>query len=425
MRHIRSGRKPRRSYAQSDSNEFHAEFQVLASKAQHVTLIGMGLNVLMRDPIAKLLIDRASGGVCQLDVFLADPESPAVQTRLVEEELDGQRAPVGPTGLRDRLESLLARWRGLGRPESMKIRLIRHYPTFALMMVDSDYFFYPYGFATLGNFSPVLHFCSADPADLDMIQFLNTQCSRIRAGAVDAERLLDARRGVVAAATLQAFAVYYVPPSPSELYNLGTQILGYDVRERKPLPSLHNEMVGDAVLFGFHLTVCDALYFATDSEIRAVSAEVRYLARHFRPFDLTEIKPRRHFPDATSLALTTEDRSGTLEALHCDLVQSVYRRACASNYSLRLSPVARDADFDRARLMIERYHSPYILKRFVPHFTLLTKVPERESEVVHGEVEALFESQVSDHAIRVDGLAIMLREPNGYWSIQEEVPLGK
>src|SRR5258708_12983813 len=65
------------------------------------------------------------------------------------------------------------------------------------------------------------------------------------------------------------FAVYFIPQADDPFYQLGTQILGYDVREKRRvtvpatllagLGEIDPSWVSEALPFGFHLTICDAL----------------------------------------------------------------------------------------------------------------------------------------------------------------------
>jgi hypothetical protein len=119
-----------------------------------------------------------------------------------------------------------------------------------------------------------------------------------------------------------------------------------------------------------------------------------------------------------------DEGSGSLEALHSELVHRVNRRAVASYYTAGLTKPARDHNYERARLMIKRYLSPYILQRFTPHFTLLTDVPRADMEQVCREVNELFEREVRERSMRVERLAVMSRPaPDSPWQIQTEVAL--
>ncbi len=409
-------------FAHSDSASFRKMAEETVLNAHRVVLIGTGLNVLHNDPFSMWLIERVASGECELEVYLADPYSPAVQTRLIEEELGDIRPPVGFSGLLGRVRTLLIQRRDRNCADRFRIGLFTHYPTFALLIADDHYFIYPYGYATLGNFSPVLHFLKTDKAVEPMIDFLDRQYERVKADARDAQLVFDVREHRRRAPeNLAAFALYVVPPLDSALYHFGTEVVGYNVHERKSGDSPWQDKVGSARDFGFHLTICDALYFSSEQDLLLAKNEVTYLLRQFVPFELVHLQVKPRTPDSTSVSIVAEDPSGSLEALHAEVVFRVYRRALASNYSLGLAPVTRDP---RAELMIHRYLAPYVLKQFRPHLTLLTKVAPQEQSSTATQLDGELAACVPDRALRVDRLAIMVRpNPQTPWEIDEEIPL--
>jgi hypothetical protein len=129
-------------------------------------------------------------------------------------------------------------------------------------------------------------------------------------------------------------------------------------------------------------------------------------------------------PNASSIALTCRDDSGTLEALHHEMVFRVYRRACGSNYTLDRRPVDRDSDHSRAQLMIRRYRAPYILGRYRPHFTLLANVPADQNQEIARDIGALFQQAVPERHLDVKAIAVMSRpSPARPWEIAREIRL--
>jgi hypothetical protein len=87
------------------------------------------------------------------------------------------------------------------------------------------------------------------------------------------------------------FAIYFVPPAESPFYQLGTHVLGYDVRGRTSAtmpPGLEADFgrfdaawTAIARPFGFHLTVCDAL----DCDWATIPVVERELVDLFSCFD--------------------------------------------------------------------------------------------------------------------------------------------
>lgn len=236
-------------------------------------------------------MNRAKKDDCTLEIYLADPNSPDVEMRLIEEELGDSPPPVGQLGLFRRLKTLMHIWERSGFSESISINLFTNYPTFALVIVDDDYFFYPYGYATVGNFSPVLQLSSKRHKDEAIIRFLNSQYKRIKNSALDAREVFAVRKKKKnTTETLYPFAVYFIPQKDTDLYKFGSDVLGYDIHKRESLVSPWPEQVGNAVNFGFHLTLTDVLYFYNLAEIQRVKAEVEFLAQELRAFSITDLR---------------------------------------------------------------------------------------------------------------------------------------
>lgn|GEM_PF-2361778 len=416
-----------RFFPRSDSPEFHIYIKELILNSRHQVYIGIGLNLLQREPLTSDVFEKAAQGSSTVEIYLADPLCPNVETRLIEEELGEIRPPIGQNGLLQRLESLLDLWEKFRYPGSISVNLFMHYPTFALLILDDDYFIYPYGYATLGNFSPVLLFSKKNPEDNPIIDFLDKQYRRIKESSIDAREVFSVRsnRSIDPDKAYQ-FALYFIPSGDSDFYRFGTKILGYDVRNRRTHTSQWQEYVGNACEFGFHLTLCDALFFFSESHARSAIADIKFLLKSFKSFEISGFQVKEDFPAAGCAAIKVQDTEGVLEAMEYELVQRVYRRAAASYYSIDLAPTKRDNDFKRARLMIERYKAPYILQRFYPHFTLLTQLPQEKKLDITQELKESFEKEVGNQVIRVNKVAIMTRNTSKEpWVIKEEICLGR
>jgi hypothetical protein len=418
-----------RIFARSDSAEFHMHIDSLMNDATHVILIGIGLNIIQRDTNALEFMQRASDGNYSLEIYLADPISPQIEMRLIEEELGAIKPSFGRSTLVQRLNTLVEMQKNLEHPEQVQIRLFNHYLTFALLILDEDYFIYPYGYATLGNFSPVLHFSKRIVSDQPMIIFLDGQYQKIKESATNAELAVEVRnRRFASRDKLHHFAVFFVPPEESILYRFGTQVLGYDVRQRQMIESRWSQFVGNSKLFGFHLTISDALYFLSERHVKNLWKEISFLVRDFEPFNLVNLEFQSNFPDARGIVARCDEPTGKLESLHFEMVYRIYRHAVASDYSLGLAPITRDNDSSRAEFMVRRYRAPYILHRYQPHFTLLSNTPTEEHEKrlqEFRELENEIGESIHGSSIMVDRLAFMTR-PNfdTPWIIEDEITLG-
>lgn len=410
-----------RIYAQSDSTAFVADLETLMSRARRIVLIGMGLNVLHREALAARVMKRAADKQCALAIYLADPDSPAVQTRLVEEELNAKPS-VGVRGLRQRLEGFLRMRDGLCRPEALQVRLFAHYPTFALIAVDDDYFIYPYGFARLGNYSPVFRYSKCDPQARDVVAFLEYHAEMVHRHSFDAQDALDARRGRPHDEKIRPFALFFIPDADSGFYTFGTRVLGYDVRGRRTVPTRWESQVGTASDFGFHLTVTDVLYFPGDGEVAAAAAEAEFLFRELGPFELENIRVEIGSPNPTDVCLRVDDPTRKLEALHSELVARVYRRAANSNYTAPGLLNSASTWNGRADSFVHRYQAPYVLQKYRPHFTLLTAAPTTKQEIFRKRLEAELDAEGCPRSIRVGKLCVMDQPGSkGRWVVRKEI----
>lgn len=411
-------------FARSDSSEFAQYFESKIRHADRVVLIGTGINIIQRDPIFLDLMERVEKGECTLEIYLANPFSRQIEMRLVEEEIGNIKPPVGRIGLIQRLETILKKQQELGNPSNFVLRLFWNYPTTAMFIIDAEYFLYPYGFSLLGNLSPIMHYSKNNPKDRPIIDFVEKQYQQIKAASVSAQLVMDLRhRRSVNMDELTPFAVYLIPADETPLYEFGSQVLGYDVRGKSPLLSPWASSVGTASDFGFHLTVADALYLGSRRELDLLIKEIEFISQEFKPFTVN-FSWQEGFPNANSIALTCSEESGMLESLHFEMIARCYRQALGSNYSIGIAPADRSASVGRNKLMIQRYHAPYILQQFKPHLTLLTNLPQTplERESVVSSLYKTYRESINLEKIEIASLCIMtLSRANRPWQIAEEI----
>lgn len=414
-------------YENSDDPEFSKLFERLFRQAEKIVLIGTGFSILHRQTLKHMLVDRIKRSL-PTEIYAANPFSPNVEMRLIEEETGDDTPEIRKKGLMDWLIILLAAREKASDKSKFVLRLFPFYPTYALFIFNGkDYFFYPYGYTKLGTLSPVLHFSKDNPAHEVMIRFLDAQAERVRERSAEADVIFDLHENKkVEPSFLTAFAVYLIPPANSPLYQFGSDILGYDIRGKVKTPhspKWHNA-VGAAFDFGMHVTVADALYCPSILDVNLICKEVEYLAAGFRPFVLN-LSIEKDFPNERGIALACQDKTGSLEALHHEMVARVYRFAAASNYTLGLAQPDRDQDRERAKLMIKRYNAPYILQRFKPHFSLLSDVPLEKMDQIYTEIKKIYEKRVEEPFIEISHIAVMCRpDPKGHWQILKEYKLG-
>ena len=421
-----------KTYPRSQHPAFFAEVERLVPQAAKITLIATGLNLIWEKRIVDILIERAKSGKAKITICMGNPFSPHILDRLIEEEMTGERAPVGREGIERNVKALIHRLDLEGNPSSFNVCLFEHYPTFATLMFDDDIFIYPYAYQILGNISPILHLRNDGSEEA---RFFVSNAERIIRDAIPA-------RDVIAARTNRRYysdkwiaaAAYVVPEAREPIYRFGSSVLGYDVWQQAPIEARTQDIalirtyVGNAVEFGFHLTIADALFFATEAEIERVKAELRMLADEFHPFTLSNFRIVDRFQEVGDIVLLCEDESGVTEALHHELLARMHSIAISSNYLLGRTRKKHPEPVERARLMTNRYGSPYVLKKFEPHFTLCAAPPTDSairSEIVN-KLQFAFEEAITDKAqiVEVDEICLLTRR-NGerYWRIVAKYPL--
>ena len=411
-------------FARSDSTEFAQRFEILAHKADRIILIGTGINILHRDPLLLDLLDRVSKGKCTLEIYLANPFSRQIEARLIEEEVGNMKPPVGKQGLIQRIETLLEKQKELGNPPNFGLSLFSNYPTVAMFIIDTEYFLYPYGFALLGNLSPVMQFSRNRPTDRPMIDFMEGQYQRIKTSSTDAQLVMDIyHRRKPSLEKLTPFAVYLIPGADTPLYEFGSQTIGYDVFENRQILSPWAAYIGNASEFGFHLTIADALYLFHPRDLDLLIKEIEFLVQGIPPINL-ELQLKEGFPNESSLSIMCTDSTGVLEYLHHEMVARCYRNAAGSNYDLGVTKADRNDSLARSKLMIQRYHAPYILQKFQPHFTLLTNLPDsvKERKEIVDSLKQVYSQQISQNHIELRSLFVMRRPQLARpWQIAKEL----
>jgi len=418
------------SYSSPQDPRFLDEVARLIPQSRRILLVGTGLRVLWTTSIKDKLIRHARRPDVQVDICLGNPYNPSVQNRLIEEEMWEHPAPVGRTGIERMFRSYVAQVVGLSEQRRVNLRLFEHYPTLATMVFDDRVFIYSYGYRELGTTSPVVALRDDDRED---VRFFVDNAERVLAESVTAEDVFRARHEPkYVGPDWVAAAVFAIPDRSEPLYRAASALLGYDIRgpraipvSRCPVPGFRGN-VGEAAEYGLHATIGDALYFATDSALERVKAELHYLAEEFEPFELTDFELVHPFHGNPAIvALQCADHSGAMEALHHELVARVYRTAISSTY--RAGTTSKEAPADRrGRLMVERYGAPWILREFDPHFTLassLVRDPVEQRAAIDG-IRAALPDCFSRSAVPIKDLCLVAKKPGARrWTIMKEYRL--
>jgi Protein of unknown function (DUF1045) len=419
-----------RVYPTPGSAEFCRDIRRLIGSSRRMLFVGTGLSVLNEPDVRTALVSRAREPGVTIDICLANPYNPSVQDRLIEEEMFGQRAPTNLHGLKDRFQYLLheiSQLQKLQLARKMDVRLFEHYPTAAILILDKDIFTYRYGYHELGSRSPVTWLRDDGGADAT---FLRSDAERTLRDSVSARMVVKALRepGYCDPAWTLA-AVYIIPNRRTSLYRFGSELIGYDIHGQRRMPARScpvagfRDAVGQTSTYGFHITLADALYFATDAAVERVKAELHFLSREFSLFELTDIHLEYPFHgNRKMMALGCKDPSGRAEALHHEIVSRIYRLAISSTYRTRKDRRMKAGLDPRLRLMLQRYRAPYILHEYHPHFTLASNCPQDAmlANELAEQVEARFKERVRNPSLRVRELCLAVkRHGDEQWRIED------
>jgi hypothetical protein len=213
------------------------------------------------------------------------------------------------------------------------------------------------------------------------------------------------------------FAVYYIPPAESDLYQRGSEILGYDVRTGKMLPS---ENPTRAALpefdpawaalpqtYGFHVTTGYSLYFDLDNlpQIEQAIEEVINCFSKGVAFMLTPAQERIVFWQDEIVVLRYDPNPATL-MLHTMLIACVNPLGTGSNvseaYSQKDVTSLPPVNVHRVR----KYYTPYMLDGWVPHFTLMMPYTGAQSEAMRAALLDLFD----DKPLHVESICLLVRQ---------------
>ncbi len=415
-------------YKRSDAPNMRARVEKLILRSRHIAWIGTAINLLDVASVLDHLITRVEHEECQVEIYLANPYSDQVNYRLIEEEV-GANPLIGRGGIIRRIEMLLNIQARERIPSSrLKIGLFNHYPTVALLIFDSHVIVYHYDYQVLGNLSPA--FCYRRGTG-GLADYYLKVYERIKRDAVPAELVMKEHGQLMHsqdwAQELSWFAVYLIPECSSRFYQKWSELVGYDIWQRKTLPPSPalEKFRGDAYTFGCHITVLDAMGAWGKSQFEMMREELRWLASQYRPISLRNLGYPKDFKKK-ALVVEFADDSGQLESLHAELLVHFAAQAATSNYQIENHPAATlNMNDERIRHMVERYHTPFCLDEFRPHLTVLGDLQDISTDEARELVIEAGGKILEREPLRFDKICLMELSQDGSWRVAEAMKLGK
>ena len=225
------------------------------------------------------------------------------------------------------------------------------------------------------------------------------------------------------------FAVYYVPKKEDEFYELGTSILGYDVRARMHVPiakelqdlqEFECDWVKKAQQYGFHLTIGDAIDFV--GNLYTIEKEIADIVACFHPDHCFTLKkceePVTRWGKAVVLRYDPND---FLKILHTLIVTRVNPLGNGSGYLQRYLSGIDQYSEQCYHYRIMKFYSPYVLDSYLPHFSLLSSYAGQDYQ----SVEQLFSTMFNQFpCLKLDSLCLMIQmHEDENWIIYREFDL--
>lgn len=219
------------------------------------------------------------------------------------------------------------------------------------------------------------------------------------------------------------FAVYLCPPAGSALYQVGSELLGFDVRAGQPVPLspfLRPEWQTDAGPFGFHLTVVEG--FSTDPAWwPAIEAEARAGVACLSPdADLSLTNGRIDVWDNGETWVLRLDPSPALLVAHTLLLARLARFVTDSPFAGQVAQGLYARPFEGARMSL--LHTPRGLDTWEPHFTLVQPYGGHDPQALRRALE----ERVRPFTTQNYTSLTLFEKPEGQerWQVRAELPLG-
>jgi hypothetical protein len=178
------------------------------------------------------------------------------------------------------------------------------------------------------------------------------------------------------------FAVYYIPEETDKFYQLGSSVLGYDVRKRaavptpaalQSIPNFTDQWLTKAGQYGFHLTIGDAIDCELGN-IARIEKEVEDILGCFDPAHTFTLTRRQDdFVDFWGPAVVLRyEPNDYLKILHAVIAARIHPLGIGSGYLRRyLENPGKEARQPYHARRILKFFSPTVFDSYSPHFSLL------------------------------------------------------
>jgi putative phosphonate metabolism protein len=210
------------------------------------------------------------------------------------------------------------------------------------------------------------------------------------------------------------YAIYFVPAADSELYRLGSSVIGYDCytgEDLPPPPELRDDaefwraLTTDPRRYGFHATLKAPFRLSPScSEDQLVSAFFSFVGSGHR---VSQIPPEVRMIEGFA-AIVPSRASAALAALadQCTTAFDAFRAPLsAEEMARRVSAGLSPRQIDH----LKRWGYPYVFEDFRFHMTLTGQIPADRGDRVLADLRATF-SRLTARPLAIDRIALLKQE---------------
>ena len=236
--------------------------------------------------------------------------------------------------------------------------------------------------------------------------------------------------------SMPKFAVYYIPKKGHPLYQLGSQVIGYDIRKEKEI-AFHKELinypkkqiekaVGKAKKYGFHLTIGDSIDFK-EEQLSLIKNKLSELIRTSNP-NTDWMLNLKHLTDIQQNIRLGKRGACLLEYQENIGIKEFHRLVCTELNTLGTGSAYKDdiknKKWNPAQInKIQKYFSPYILDAYTPHFTFMNPLIKKDmnNKWLTGFISMKLNILENIDYLEVENVCLMVQDNvNSYWRIEEE-----
>jgi hypothetical protein len=225
--------------------------------------------------------------------------------------------------------------------------------------------------------------------------------------------------------------VFLLPPTDHPFYTVCSGILGYDIWTRRRSPSslvsylgeeTATRWLGEAPIFGIHCTIAGAALFYDDADVEEIKDRLAWIASRTAPFTLVNGHVLDDFRDNPRVLLTGFDEpDDAVHRLHRQIATIVSPLCIGSRYASRIPQLG-----EREREIYGRTGEPWALDLFVPHWSLLTGLPDQAAwdtvrDLVLGPLRLFVDERT--RTLDIADVHLVRREEDGYFSVAASFPL--